>query len=131
VKTQLLCTFSSPSTLDHNISSIIESHDIPFSKIFVLENADNYDELMCTYNVSYKSKYTMLPDTISVHRKKETSTLYTINALNKLIMELNNGILDKQYSIYWPDFRNMLLIVRNFELIDICTELYDVIDITQ
>jgi hypothetical protein len=37
---------------------------------------------------------TILPQTILLHRKKESNTLYTINALNDLIKELNEGKAD-------------------------------------
>jgi len=47
-----------------------------------------------------------------VHRKKETNTIYTINALNELIMNLNNGVLDKQYPIEWENYRNTMLLKK-------------------
>ena len=37
--------------------------------------------------------------TISLHRKKATNTLYTINALNMLVAELNGGKLDQNAEI--------------------------------
>ena len=49
-----------------------------------------------------------IPDTISLHRKKNTNTLYTINALNDLIRELNAGKLDKTYPIKWENYKNSL-----------------------
>ena len=47
-----------------------------------------------------------------VHRKKDTNTLYTINALNELIITLNNGILDKKYSIEWERYRDTLMLKK-------------------
>jgi hypothetical protein len=38
-------------------------------------------------------------NTILVHRKKETNTLYTINALNELIKKLNGGVVDIAYKV--------------------------------
>jgi len=38
-------------------------------------------------------------NTISLHRKKITNTLYTINALNELIKTINNGVLDTKYQV--------------------------------
>jgi hypothetical protein len=47
-----------------------------------------------------------------VHRKKETNTIYTINALNELIMNLNNGILDKSFPIDWEKYSNSILLKK-------------------
>jgi hypothetical protein len=47
-----------------------------------------------------------------VHRKKETNTIYTINALNELIMNLNNGVLDKHYPIEWDNYKNSMLLKK-------------------
>jgi hypothetical protein len=49
-------------------------------------------------------------NTISVHRKKETNTLYTVNALNEIIQRLNNGVLDKTYQLEWYNYQNSLLL---------------------
>jgi hypothetical protein len=43
------------------------------------------DEYVCTYNVDQPNINNIPENTILVHRKKETNTLYTINALNELI----------------------------------------------
>jgi hypothetical protein len=51
-----------------------------------------------------------LKDTISINRKKDTNTFYSINALNSLIRVLNNGLLDKTYRIDWPQYRDTLLL---------------------
>jgi hypothetical protein len=50
---------------------------------------------------------------VLVHRKKETNTLYTINAINDLIKEINNGVLDKNYKIEWELYRNSILLSNN------------------
>jgi hypothetical protein len=47
-----------------------------------------------------------------VHRKKETNTIYTINALNELIINLNNGVLDKKYPIEWGRYKDMMILKK-------------------
>ena len=44
---------------------------------------NNVNELICTYNVDTKGgvDYNKVTGTISLHRKKYSNTLYTINAL--------------------------------------------------
>ena len=67
---------------------------------------------MLSYNVVLESRQDFLPGSIMVHRKKETNTIYTINALNELIMNLNNGVLDKKYPIEWEKYRDTMLLKK-------------------
>ena len=67
---------------------------------------DIKDECILSYNIIMDTYKKFLPNSIMVHQKKETNTIYTINALNELIMNLNNGVLDKKYPIEWERYRN-------------------------
>jgi len=49
-------------------------------------------------------------NTISIHRKKETNTLYTVNALNEVIRRVNNGVLDKTYQLDWSHYQNSFIL---------------------
>ena len=71
----------------------------------------------------------VLPNTILLHRKKESNTLYTINALNALIKSLNNGILDTNYRITWLDYKNSILLIQNNDLNVIQTKIYKIINL--
>jgi hypothetical protein len=53
-----------------------------------------------------------MSDTITINRKKDSETLYSINALNALIREQNNGVLDKTYRVDWGQFANRLLLTN-------------------
>lgn len=114
MKTQLLCTFTRKSKLQEAINLIKATYVIIFEKIFVLkENTIEEDitsKLMCTYNIEYIPNNIILPNTISLHRKKETNTLYTINAINDLIRLLNDQKLDKTFPIPWQNYKNCLLL---------------------
>mgnify|MGYP007089911592 FL=1 len=60
--------------------------------------------------------------TITINRKKDSDTLYSINALNALIREQNNGVLDKSYRVEWQHYANRLLLTDregNFRCIEI------------
>ena len=96
MRTQLLATFTTKEHLDDTVDSIQEAYTIVFSKIYVLQNEENTNELICTYNVDTKEAvdYNKVKGTISLHRKKHSNTLYTINALNEVVANLNNGIID-------------------------------------
>ena len=101
MKTQLLCTFTTKNDFENTIESIKENYIIAFNKIYVLQNEDQPLDLICTYNVEINEDldYNLVPNTISLHRKKHTNTLYTINGLNEAIKDLNNGVLDTSYKI--------------------------------
>ena len=130
MKTQLLCTFTKLSELNQKINIIIECNDIVFNKIYVFQNEEDKNQLICTYNVEYDDNFMQgIPDTISLHRKKNTNTLYTINALNDLIRELNGGKLDKSYPIQWENYTNCLLLTNETGLNKIPTRIYSIVDI--
>ena len=63
------------------------------------------------------------------HRKKETNTLYTINALNRLIESLNGGRLDKSYQIEWRDYTNSMILTDGDGYKIMKTNLFRIIDV--
>ena len=132
MKTQLLCTFSTKSQLDTTVEKIKNAYNIAFKKIYVFQNEDNVKELICTYNVDLEQgsvDYNSVENTISLHRKKHSNTLYTINALNECIKNLNNGVLDPKFMIPWENFKNTLLVTNAEGLNRISTRIYKIIKI--
>lgn len=125
---KLFCTFTTEDTLDDVLAQIQERYKIIYNKIFVLYSKSQ-DEYICTYNVDFGNVGTFLENTILVHRKKESNTLYTINALNTLIKELNDGVLDTSYRINWPDYRNCILLTKGPELKRVNTKLYKIVEL--
>ena len=110
MKTQLLCTFCSKRDLDDSVELIKLGTSIVFDKIYVFENMEQSDSIICTYNVEKTDDFVQNSKTMAIHRKKETNTLYTINALNEAIRKDNNGVLDKKFSLDWAQYRNSLLL---------------------
>lgn len=108
----------------------MHKYTILYSKIFVLESLSS-DEFICTYNIDTLNmeKQSVLPNTILLHRKKESNSLYTINALNLLIRSLNYGILDTNYKINWVDYKNSIMLVQNNDLNIIKTKIYKIISL--
>ena len=127
MNSQLLCTFTTKESLEIVLSEIVSSYEIIFDKIYVLQNEEQVEELMCTYNVDSTNAvdYNAVDNTISLHRKKFTNTLYTINALNEVIAELNNGIVDSKFLVPWENFKNTLLVTNSEGLNKINTRIID------
>ncbi len=128
MKTQLLCTFAHRKDLDLISDYITKSYTVAERRIFVFTDADNKSDLYLTYNIE-RGAFTKTPNTISIHRKKETNTLYTVNALNTIIVKANNGVLDKTFIINWETYRNTLLLTSDNDLRPISLELMRRIDL--
>lgn len=127
MQNKLFCSFSTKDKLDERLEEISRSYNILFGKIFVLETKES-NELLCTYNIELQDSATkVLPNTILLHRKKESNTLYTINALNIIIKANNRGVLDSSYSINWADYSNSVLLTQGVELKRLNTIIHKVV----
>ena len=132
MKTQLLCTFTTKELLQKTLQDIRETYVIVYNYIYILQNKTNLDELYITYNINTEYKPTQpLEDTILIHRKKESNTLYTINALNQLVKEENGGILDKTFVIDWNKFKNSIILTNTEGTKRIQTRIFEVIEFNQ
>ena len=127
---KLYCTFTNVDDIDLTVNKIQSSYVILFNKIFVLESLDG-QKVMLTYNVDMGNSNTsgIIDNTILVHRKKQTNTLYTINALNELIKSLNNGVLDKRFPIEWNDYKNCILLIQTEGFNKIDTKIREIINL--
>lgn len=129
MQTQLLCTFTTRESLQETLQKIRETYTIVYNFIYVLQNKSDLDELFITFNIdTTKRPEKSLPNTILVHRKKQSNTLYTINALNELIKEENNGILDKKFMIDWNKFKNSIIVTNTEGTKKIPTRIFKIIE---
>ena len=110
--TQLLCTFAKYQTYLNEIESLASYYNITDKKIYVLQSGYSKEDIFLTYNAE-KTGTQFFPNTISVHRKKEYNIIYSINALNELIKEENNGILSNTYQINWENYRSSFITARD------------------
>ena len=125
---KLFCTFTILEDLDNLLNNIISNFTIKYNKIFILHIKSN-NEYVCTYNIDLLNVNEIPQNTILVHRKKESNTLYTINALNELIKKLNGGIVDKKFPIEWKHYRNTILLTQHDELKQLKTKIYKIVEI--
>lgn len=132
MNTQLLCTFTTKSELESTLHTIREKYTIVYNYIYILQNKSNLEELFVTYNIDTNNQPEKpLGGTILIHRKKESNTLYTINALNELIKEENGGKLDKAYVLDWDKFKNSIILTNVGGTKRIQTRVYEVISFNQ
>ena len=125
---KLFCTFTDLESLEDLIDQVRSKYDIIYNKIFVLEIVGK-DEFVITYNVDQGNVHTIPDNTILVHRKKESNTLYTINALNELIKKLNGGVVDSSYQVDWQHYKNCILLTQHNELNQLNTKIYKIIEL--
>ena len=127
---RLYCTFTTVDAYEEVANTIQTSYVILFNKLFVLESLDG-KKVMFTYNVDMNNSVTnsMMDNTILVHRKKQTNTLYTINALNEVIKSLNGGVLDKSFAVNWNDYRNCILLIQTEGFNRIDTKIKEIINL--
>ena len=132
MRTQLLCTFTRQTRLNETIDIIISCNEILYDKIYVFQNQQDLTQLICTYNVEFIDNYEEnIENTISLHRKKQSNTLYTINALNEVIRSKNNGVLDKSFQVDWNEFQNTLILTAESGLNIIPTKIHQIVDVNE
>ena len=127
---RLYCTFTTKDGIEEIVDRIKSSYVILFNKIFVLESLDG-EKIMLTYNVDMNNSSTnnIIDNTILVHRKKQTNTLYTINALNELIKRLNGGVVDTKFPITWEHYKNTILLTQRDELKELKTKIHQILEV--
>ena len=126
---KLFCTFTPKDKVESTLEEIKSHYTVLYSKIFVLESID-CEDLLCTYNIDTNNSSTrVLNNTILLHRKKESNTLYTINALNTLIKKLNGGVLDTTYKITWENYKNSVLLTQGDDLRTLGTKINRIVSV--
>jgi len=125
---KLFCTFTTLDGVNDLVDSIQRSYTVMYNKIFVLEVKNN-NEYVLTYNIEMANIASIPENTILVHRKKESNTLYTINALNELIKSLNGGVVDTRFQIDWQHYKNTILLTQQNELKQLRTKIHEIIEL--
>jgi len=128
LENRLVCTFSTLNEVENMINHIKSTYDIKYNKMFILHIQSN-DEYAITYNVEQGNVSNLPENTILVHRKKDSNTLYTINALNELIKSLNGGVVNTRFPIEWKHYRNTILLTQHNELKQLRTKIYKIIEL--
>ena len=125
---KLFCTFTTLDELDNLVEDLQSKYTIMYNEMFVLHVKSN-DEYVVTYNVDQGNISSIPDNTILVHRKKDSNTLYTINALNELIKRLNGGVVDPRFRIDWKHYKNTILLTQQNELKELKTKIHTIIEL--
>jgi hypothetical protein len=110
---KLFCSFLKPKEIESFCETTNKEYEIQNKKFFIFYIPQE-NKYITTYNILYEFELKSAPEeSILVHRKKDSNTIYTLNALNSLIKEINNGILDKSLVINWENYKNTFILNQN------------------
>jgi hypothetical protein len=128
--TQLLCLFTIKDELDKSVDFILTNYTLINPNVFILENKSRIEEAFITFNVEKGSAAIQSEwKTILVHRKKQSNTIYTINALNEVVKSKTGGQIDNSFIIDWEEFRNCILTTSNYGYKKIPTKVFKTLNL--
>lgn len=125
---RLFATFTQQEAIEELVNTLSSTYNIMYRKMFVLF-IKSTNEYVVTYNVEQGNVNSIPQNTILVHRKKESNTLYTINALNDLIKKLNGGVADPTYKIDWQQYNNCILLTQHGEVKQLNTKIFKIVEL--
>lgn len=115
VKSVLIGTF----VKKHKILSFLEflrsKFSININNVFVYSIDSNVNEYIVSFKANDKEKYLKTIKNSTVLHVKNGS-LFSINALNKLIEVESGDVNHKEYVVDWGKYKNKLIILTNGEL---------------
>ncbi len=100
------------------VQFIADKLNVTNNYVFLLANKDDPQKKILTYNalVEKGSVYNPRLYTTRIHRKKQTNTLYTINALNAAVALDNNGQTGRHLRLDWEKYQNSILLTEGKNL---------------
>ena len=100
------------------VEFIVENLNLTNSYIFLLCHAADPSKKLLTYNAITERGKPFNPRlyTMRLHRKKQTNTLYTINALNLAVASQHDGKTGKELRLDWQVYENSLLLATDQKL---------------
>ena len=124
---KIFTTFTDKKDLQTTLDKIQANYTILYDKIFIFESTLT-DELICTYNIDNVNctPNHIIENTVLLHRKKATRTLFSINAINILN---GDGVKNDegQFDIDWEKYKESILLTRKGVFTQIPIKLYDII----
>jgi hypothetical protein len=119
-KVLLLASFLKADYLDNFLEKIRKKFNVKKEQVFFFK-VDTGDYLL-TYKIQIDIENRInikkeLPKTIQIHKKGDT--IFTINALNKLIEKesgLAGNVNHKDYKINWDNYKNKVIMLKGDNL---------------
>ena len=111
-------TSTDDDIIQQEVEFIVENLDLTNKFIFLLANKEDRSKKILTYNAVAERGKSFNPRlyTMRVHRKKQTNTLYTINALNLALAQQHDGKSGRHLKLNWEQYENSLLLTSDKKL---------------
>lgn len=111
----LLASFlqtDSEEEITDEVQFLVDNLQLTTQYIFLMAQVNNPIKKVLTYNAVTTPGRSFHPRlyTMRVHRKKQTNTLYTINALNLAVASQHDGQLGKHLKLDWEPYINSMLL---------------------
>lgn len=122
-KTMILASFIFPERLEWFLGYLETKFKIDRGKVFGYKNLGDESKVIVTFKFTINETKRvnlkdLFPNAIPIHKKG--STLYTINALNKLIETITGcepGNTDyKSVKINWSEYENKIILLNGKDL---------------
>ena len=100
------------------VENIANTFYLSNNMIVLLKLTDHPEKKIITYNALIEKGKPLNTRlfTMRVHRKKNTNTLYTINALNAAVAQEHNGQTGRHLKLNWEQYRNSIMLLTGSEL---------------
>lgn len=104
--------------IQREVEFLAENMSLSNNYIFLLRCVDEPTKKILTYNAFVEKGRKFHPSlyTTRVHRKKQTNTIYTINALNLAVAEQHDGKTGRDLKLDWSQYENTLLLSQGKKL---------------
>ena len=111
-------TSSDEEQVLNEVNFIVDNLTLTNQYIFLFQLVNEPDKKVLTYNILPEKGKPFNPRlfTMRIHRKKQTNTLYTINALNAAVASQHDGATGKNLKLNWEPFVNSLLLTEGKKL---------------
>lgn len=111
-------TTESEERENEEVQFIVDNLKLSNNYVFLLRSLKDPSKKIITYNAFVEKGQGFNPNlhTTRVHRKKQTNTLYTINALNLAVAKQHDGKTGKDLKLDWEEYRNCLLLSHEKQL---------------
>lgn len=100
------------------VNFIVNHMELTNNFIFLFQNTEEPHKKILTYNALVTKGNPFHPRlyTMRIHRKKQTNTLYTINALNAAVASQHDGKTGRDLKLDWSVYESSLLLATGKKL---------------
>jgi hypothetical protein len=122
-KTLIIASFIFPERLEWFLNYLESKFNIKKNNVFCYKNIDDESKIILTFKLINNSDRPLnlkdlFPSAIIIHKKGDA--LYTINALNKMIEEINpesiGNISKESIKINWEEYQNKMILLNGDKL---------------